>query len=293
MRSFLEIELKTHVYDGKVIFMKKIFLISVLLIAKSACPHAGELSVKIIAVPGVRGNTKKIPTHIEGLGFKKGEYRVVRFSDIDDQGEWHQRSSHLGQIGDVEVLAKEIDKHEGPLNLVAESRGAATAINWDGLDTTTDKVKTIVAEASFLHVKDVPGDKIKLFRLLPIHTQNFLIRHRLPIKHKGCPCYDPAGLQPRISIARGTRPLLLIAAEHDHVVPGSHTSALYKIARDAGRTNVHMFTVPGKGHTGHLLDLDVQKVVHAFWAHYGAPHNPELAKQGALLFESTQPDCYM
>lgn len=258
------------------------------------CVLATECSpVKVIGAPGLGGNTAKLPQHLSGLGFQNHEYTIVRFSDIDEQGKWTQKLSHLGQLGDVQQLEKEIAQHAGAeINLIGESRGAATTINWDGLEKTSDQsgVKTIVAEAAFSCIEDLPSKKLKWLRSLPKSVKIHLVRNGIPKVQEGFPLYDTLGLHPIESIKKGTTPLLLVTSEHDPVVHAAHSKLLYEQACKAGRTNVHLLTVAGNKHTGNLCDAHVQQVVHAFWAHYGAHHDAALAEQGKALFAITKPD---
>lgn len=249
-------------------------------------------SVKVVGVPGLKENTSKIPRHLQSLGFQQHEYTIVRFSDVDEQGKWTSRLSHVGQLGDVQQLSKELAKHAGAeINIVGESRGAATSINWDAVCTDSERlsVKTIVAEASFTSMQDLPPKELKYFRNLPDNLKAQFICKGLPKIHKGFPLYDPSGLHPIESIKRGKTPLLLVTSEHDPIVHAAHPKKLYKEACRAGRTNVHLLVVKGDKHTGNLCDEHVQQAVHAFWKAYGGPHDPALAEKGEALYATTQP----
>lgn len=248
--------------------------------------------VRAIGVPGIKENTLKILRHLESLGFQKNEYAIVRFSDIDEKGKWTQRLSHLGQLGDVQELRKEIAKHGGlQVNLVGESRGAATSLNWDAVCTDSERklVKTIVAEAPFTCIEDFPSKNLILLRILPKTLKPHVVRKGIPMIREGFPLYNTLGLHPIESIKRGKTPTLLITSEHDPIVHAANCKKLYQQAKNAGRTNVHLLVVKGYKHTGNLCDEHVQQVVHAFWAYYGADHDTVLAEKGKALFAATQP----
>ena len=87
-------------------------------------------------------------------------------------------------------------------------------------------------------------------------------------------------------------PILIICARTDMLVPFESSLNLYKALRANNHTKAHILILD-KGKHGFLINGEdgdrYEQVTHAFYKHYGLPHNPALAEKGYVDFIKTQP----
>lgn len=89
-------------------------------------------------------------------------------------------------------------------------------------------------------------------------------------------------------------PLLFVISLQDGLVNPQCTMYLYGQLKERGHQNIHLLVLKKSGHPSYMLDNKEDKdtyesVVHAFYKHYGLPHNETLALKGQTLFQATQP----
>lgn len=89
-------------------------------------------------------------------------------------------------------------------------------------------------------------------------------------------------------------PILFVTSLKDGLVYPQCTLYLYNRLRERGHTNVHILVLKKQLHPCYMMDDSEDKktyeaVVHAFYKHYGLPHNSQKAELGKIAFDQTQP----
>ena len=90
-------------------------------------------------------------------------------------------------------------------------------------------------------------------------------------------------------------PLLFVTSLKDGLVPPQGTMSLYNLLKARGFKKIHLLVLKKSIHPCYMISHDddrtlYETVVHAFYKHYGLPHNAAKAAQGQAEFEKTQPE---
>jgi alpha-beta hydrolase superfamily lysophospholipase len=163
--------------------------------------------------------------------------------------------------------------------LVGISRGASAILNLMALDDLPT-VKALVLESPFDSVASIIDNKRKQLHLEWLsHDMGELIMETIFRQYKR------DGIQPihLISGIRKDLPILIICSKEDQLVPCQSSIKLYKKLKESGHNDVHLFIANYGKHSKILMGQDgdtYQKVVQAFYAKYGFPHDTELALKG-------------
>ena len=186
----------------------------------------------------------------------------------------------LAQKNEIVTLKNAYDEIEDEnIILFGTSRGASVVLNFAGIHNT-DKLKAIVAESPFDNVKSVFNTHWFVNIASKLISKPKIYKFFLwATKHK------EEGEHPIDNVIhiRNDLPVMLICTESDEIVPCSSTINLYKKLCENGHKHVYLLKFKTGKH-GKLLwtenGIKCRNVVHAFYAKYHLPHNPEFAKQG-------------
>lgn len=185
----------------------------------------------------------------------------------------------LGQAYEINELKKAIDNIKGDCILFGRSMGASTIINYMSLYQTS-KIKALVLEAPFHSIEE----------LLNQGFLSFLDIGKLAMTF---PAYNPKGIKPIESILKMSKdiPIIFIHSKKDTIVPIISSIKLFNTLVKFGYKKVHFLELHSAGHNDATISRDAsnyQNVVHAFYKHYGLPHESNLAELGKHLFYKTQ-----
>ncbi len=203
-------------------------------------------------------------------------------------------AANIGQKKDIEALHKSYHRHiknnpETDIILYGDSRGAATIFNFI-TQYKPKKVKAAILEGIFDSVEHcvkhfIYNDKNQIAEER-LHQALSLVMRK----------YRKDGINPRknASAITDSIPLLFVTSLKDTLVAPQATFYLYKTLKDRGFNNIHLLVLQDSSHPLYMLDdpedkSSYERVVHAFYQHYGLPHNAYKASQGATQFANTQP----
>lgn len=202
--------------------------------------------------------------------------------------------ANIAQKNDIHALRTTYAEHialypDTDVVLYGDSRGAATIFNFIAVDNPK-QVKAAVLEGIFdtmphLMKHCIFSDKGAASEKRLNGTLSLVIRG-----------YKKNALSPRdyAEMITDDIPILLVTSLKDWVVPPQCTMYLYNRLRERGHKNVHLLVLEHSSHPGYMLDDERDKeryetVVHAFYQHYGLPHNQMKAYTGQFAFAATQP----
>jgi hypothetical protein len=212
---------------------------------------------------------------------------IVRYRFNFSQG-------NLAQTDDINALTNVYQEHvkkypSTNVILFGDSRGAATTFNFIAQHKPSG-VKAAILEGIFDTVPHcikhlISTDKNET-------TEQFM--HILLCSLLGS--YDKNGPTPRLFAEEITDdiPLLFVTSLKDGLVPPQGTMSLYNRLKERGFKKVHLLVLKKSIHPCYMIsDEDDKKtygtVVHAFYKHYGLPHNASKAAEGQTAFAQTQP----
>ncbi len=208
--------------------------------------------------------------------------------DCSTQHFWriHMPACSLGQESELEQLALEWQKlnEQFPLAdgfvLIGVSRGASAILNFLATHKP-EKIKAVILESPFDNIEST-------------------IQHRA--ERLGVPAcvirtivswlfwqFDPEGICPDklIDQIKQDIPMLFVTVEDDHSVPIECAHKLLAARKELGHRNCHHLHLM-QGRHGKIMqgpDAHIyQGIAHAFYAHYGLPHNNEHAQCGSKQF---------
>ncbi len=204
-------------------------------------------------------------------------------------------STNLAQKKDIQALKrhfeKHVNKHYPNTNVVlyGDSRGAATIFNFIALHNPAH-VKAAVLEG--------------IFDCIPHVIKHFLYDDKNPFIEKQLYTlfsmlvrkYRHDGTTPRkcAEIITDDIPLLFVISLKDGLISAQNTFWLYKRLKQRGFENIHLLVLKNSAHPAYMMDDPrdrhvYETTVHAFYRHYGLPHNAEKAAQGRASFAASQP----
>jgi hypothetical protein len=202
--------------------------------------------------------------------------------------------ANLGQKKDIELMHKAYHDHlnkypDTDIVLFGDSRGAASIFNFLAFYQPT-KIKAAVVEGIY---DDVPHC-IKHFIYDDKDERCEQRLHDLLALFLGS--YSKKGPFARQAAEKITDdvPLLLVTSLKDGLVNPQCTIYLYNRLRERGHKKVHLLVLKTALHPCYMIDNPedrnlYESAVHAFYKHYGLPHNKEKAEMGSSAFEATQP----
>jgi hypothetical protein len=203
-------------------------------------------------------------------------------------------AANIGQQKDINALRKVYTQHckffpESDIVLYGDSRGAATIFNFLAL-YNAERVKAAVLEAVF----DTVPHAIKHFLYEDKSKVTEACLHQLLSWTLWS--YRKNGANPRKSaeIIGDTIPLLFVTSLKDGLVAAQCTINLYRRLVERGHKKVHLLVLKKSYHATYMIDDPADKqayesVVHAFYKHYGLPHNSTKAAAAQHAFADTQP----
>ncbi|BDC35061.1 hypothetical protein Noda2021_10190 [Candidatus Dependentiae bacterium Noda2021] len=216
---------------------------------------------------------------------------VVSFN-FPDSCEYYQATrTSFAQDDEIDALAHAyLDAlHVGKkIVLFGLSRGAAAIVNFAG---------RFHPDAACALVLESPPDCMK--NLIATHVKRLHLRYIPHFLIETVPSlmfgkYDKAGLAPIDMIDKINKdmPIILICSLEDSAVFPENTIHLYLKLLEAQFTCAHLLLLNKGGHAQLLWGpqgFTYQIVVHAFYKHYGLPHDEILAQEGEQIFKQTQP----
>jgi hypothetical protein len=202
--------------------------------------------------------------------------------------------ANVGQRKDIKALHKTYRQHikqypQTNVVLYGDSRGAATIFNFIATYKPAH-VKAAVLEGIF---DDIPH----VIKHVIYNNKGRCAEARLhSLFALMMRSYSKKGPFPRDYAEKITDdiPLLLVTSLQDGLVAPQCTLSLYNRLRQRGHKKVHVVILEKSFHPFYMIDnpLDKNKyetVVHAFYEHYGLPHNRVKAAEGKKEFLMTQP----
>ncbi len=194
----------------------------------------------------------------------------------------------LGQESELEQLDMQWKKlnEQYPLAdgfiLIGVSRGASTILNF--LATRKpNKVKGVILDSPFDNIESTVQHRAERWGVPAC-----LIRTIIPWVFWQ---FDPHGVCPDKVIDQIEQdiPMLFVTVEDDHSVPIECARKLLAARKNQGHSNCHHLHVM-QGRHGKIIqgpDAETYKrIAHAFFAHYGLPHNTQHAADGTQQFHS-------
>ncbi len=202
--------------------------------------------------------------------------------------------ANIGQHKDIKALHRAYEKHlqkfsDLDIVLYGDSRGAVTIFNFIA-KYNPERVKAAVLEGIF---DDMPH-LVKHFAYLDkgdraekriIRTMNFVLGS-----------YNNKGPFPRdfAEIITDDIPLLFVTSLKDGLCCPQGAMYLYNRLVERGHRNVHLVLLKSAFHPTYMLNNKEDKqlyetTVHAFYKHYGLPHNSVKAAEGSASFAATRP----
>jgi hypothetical protein len=202
--------------------------------------------------------------------------------------------ANLGQKPDIKALQASYQEHiqqhsDTSVVLYGDSRGAATIFNFIALYDPAE-VKAAVLEG--------------IYDSLPHLVKHFIYSDKTPTQEKiisrimrlVMAGYKKDGIDQRecAEIIADNIPLLFVISLKDGQVPTQSAFYLYNRLHARGHKKVHLLMLKNSFHPAYMLHdqqdkITYETVVHAFYKHYGLPHNSALAAQGEQEFLATQP----
>ncbi len=198
----------------------------------------------------------------------------------------HMPACSLGQESELEKLAHEWQKlnkqfpHADGFILIGVSRGASAILNF--LATyKPDKVKAVILDSPFDKIDTVAkhiADRMSV--------SEALVKKAIPLMFWK---FNPQGIFPidLIHKIEDDIPMLFVTVKGDHMVPKVSTTRLLNARKQQGHSNCHHLHVMRGSHGKIIQGPDAriyQDVAHAFFAHYGLPHNSKHARHGRKQF---------
>lgn len=202
--------------------------------------------------------------------------------------------ANLGQKKDIEAYCRTYQNHikkfpNTNIVLFGDSRGAASTFNF----IATHKPKQVKA-AIMDSVFDSVPHCIKHFIYEDKEKRTEERLHDIINFSMGS--YRKKGPFPRDYAETITDdiPLLFVTSLKDGLVAPQCTMYLYKRLKERGFKKIHLLVLKKSLHPCYMIgDPEDKKmyeaVVHAFYKHYGLPHNSQKAMQGQDAFIATQP----
>lgn len=203
-------------------------------------------------------------------GFIEGTLKTFNFADYKNPF-----TSCLGQENDISFLHAACKNLNGVI-LVGVSRGAATIINYVGT-MHPKNIRALVLESPFDKVESITNH---------LNAQN--PNHSFKLSYY--PNYNPNGLHPINVVDKISPeiPVLFIVSQADALIPAHTITPLYEKLKSAEHKKVHILMLKHGKHANILWGKEgtmFKNVVHAFYKHYGLPHNPAWALAGKRHFE--------
>jgi len=211
-----------------------------------------------------------------------------------------RKKIYFGQDRDLTYLATAYDnaynwslensQSQPELVIFAMSRGASAALNFVALNNP-DGIRALVLESPYDTVESILKSLLSRFY---IDWVPGVLNISSTIMKQLFTGYDPEGISP-LKIVKNIPldlPILLICSKKDKVVSAASTARIYKVLREMGHNTVHILILDHGAHSRLFAQEDgeiYQNVTHAFFSHYGLPHDPVLAKSGQERFELCQP----
>lgn len=218
------------------------------------------------------------------------ETSFVTFDFADSK--WSLYNCALGQYNDIKQLRRQHalvsnNPHVGSVDeiiLYGVSRGASTTINFMALHQPNN-IAALVLEAPFAHMDDVIELKVKQLKLGWIPHIHAAAHYMVGSIFRN---YVATGEQPINNIKRlpADLPILLVCTAADDLVPYTSTVKLYDELKKNGHTKVHLLVLKSGKHAKCLWGTDgeeYQNAVHAFYRHYGLPHNADFAQKSSFM----------
>lgn len=241
---------------------------------------------------------KTSPTKKNRHWIMDGTIALFNFPDAkSDTMDYHKKQVNLGQHKDLErlhgvynktITTPELEDHD--IVLTGLSRGSSTILNYVAT-YKPEQVKAVVVESPFDHLKSVAKHLLQQYCLNWIPFARNL---SLKLAEKHFPSLNCNGIFP-INVVRNISkdlPILLVHSQRDQVVPVNSSRKIYKTLREAGHNKVHLLEL-AVGNHGKLITGPegriYHNVVHAFYQHYGLPHDADAAQQGRSVFAQCQP----
>jgi len=207
----------------------------------------------------------------------------------------------FGQYNEMEKLRKTLQDRRVfycgtsvPINFVlyGVSRGASALINLVGTIYKHNKtgcadIRALVLESPFDHVRSVACAVTHKLYLSRFPYMSSVVHFAMSALFR---LYREKGVSPLYSAKTIPHeiPILIICSKEDTLVPWDSSYRLYEILRKVGHKNTHILIMD----TGKHADLSCEiyhETVHAFYKHYGLPHNSPAALRGKQRFLLCQP----
>lgn|GEM_PF-1300170 len=202
--------------------------------------------------------------------------------------------ANLGQRKDIQALCKTYKEHikkypQTDVVLFGDSRGAATIFNFLACHKPK-QVKAAVLDGIFDSVPHcikhfIYNNKEKRTEQRLHDIVNFVMGS-----------YSKNGPFPRDYAEKITDdvPLLFVVSLKDGLVSPQCTMYLYSRLKERGFKKIHLLVLKKSLHPCYMIGdpedrKNYEAVVHAFYKHYGLPHNAPKAAEGHQAFLATQP----
>lgn len=194
-------------------------------------------------------------------------------------------STCVGQEEDLESLHAICKEHTNVL-LAGCSRGAGTIVSYLGIYKPVNIIGAII-ESPFDDTRNVIN---YLAEQINIQKRSLIDKLSATL----APNHKQDGIQPIDHVADIAHdiPLLFICTTKDRIIPLESCLALYKKARNAGLTKVHILIAEHGAHGLITISSDgpmMRNVIHAFFKEYNLPYNTEWADAGRERFKTCQP----
>lgn len=261
--------------------MRMYYFLAVLSFSLLALAREEHASLVSVFCHGA-GGSKKHATHYEQHKITP-PCAVHSFNFCDRAlGSFNKKACALGQAADIDVLRDTlVQLEQRNVVLIGVSRGAATIINYMGIHQPSN-INALVFESPFSAIDDVLKER---YTWLPMRLK------RLIFKYFVYPAFDFNGEQPTHFITKISKdiPVAFICIEDDAIVPCHSTVQLYEALKNAGHEKCHLFKLSAGIHARIVDDINYRTFIHAFYAHYGLPHDTHLAQVGEVYFASSRP----
>lgn len=252
--------------------MKK-YLVSILLFSCSLFGMEKDSEkLTVYAVPGCRGDR-----------FRQFTSYLRRTLDSDKTDIIFVESfplllKDLGQFWSERKLSSDVSK-EGIIYGVCN--GGATALNFFADHQGDDRIKGVFLEGTFasanLAIKDVSESFLVGLPKLPLSS--YWMPYIVKLWH---PFYRPIGRQPIKSASRilTERPIVIMHAMRDCVLPDEHAKALYYALKKNGNKNVYFVHDDSSRHL--YLRPSKDRVISAILQRHGLLRGADLQRHGLL-----------
>jgi len=252
--------------------------------------------VTFIFAPGLKQTKSDVERYLPLQGGGKLDewhiipcpYVVVNFDDILPEAFGQQEDFDALHDAIVSIKTKHVlmvretmdkKKLDGQIVIVANSRGAVTALNLLGRYPKKNfYIKALVLES--------PVDTIEAMKefksiLSPGYWSNVFFSTDVVT--------NPINLVEHID---KELPILLVHSRDNQVISIDSARALYKALRTSGHEHVYLFELDFAQDGDYQTSLNsevYQAVVHAFYKRYNIPHDPVLAAGGESWLMRSQP----